>query len=412
VDLVLTAARSADGALVDVTITDGHIVEVVPAGSRVPPPTAEVLDGGGRLLLPAFTEPHAHLDKTRTAGVVPNPAGDLAGAIVGWIAHRPTLTADDVFERARATLRTAALAGVSVLRTHIDTTPGLDLAALEGLHRLRTAVADVVDLQLVVGAGLPLTGLAGRESLARLRDALAVGADAIGGAPSLDAEPNAALDLLVDAAAEHGHALDLHVDETLDPDVFVLGRLADAALDLDVPVTADHCVSLSVQPEKVRWSVAERLAVAGVAVVALPQTNLFLQARGPEPDRSRGITAVHELRAAGVVVAGGSDNVADPFNPLGRADPLETASLLVAAAHLDLPAALDAVTGAARRAVGLQPAPIAPGSPADLVLIDATDLGDAVGRAPADRTVLRRGRVVARSVTTTTWAGDPSGGHP
>ena len=42
---------------------------------------------------------------------------------------------------------------------------------------------------------------------------------------------------------------------------------------------ASHCVSLGMQTIDVQRSVAEQVAAAGVAVVVLPQTNLFLQAR-------------------------------------------------------------------------------------------------------------------------------------
>jgi cytosine deaminase len=42
-------------------------------------------------------------------------------------------------------------------------------------------------------------------------------------------------------------------------------------------------------------------------------------------------------------VAGGADNLQDPFNVVGRADPLETAALLVMAGHLDPATAYDLV---------------------------------------------------------------------
>ena len=45
-------------------------------------PTAQSLAGDGYLLLPAFAEPHAHLDKAFLAERVDNPTGDLMGAIL------------------------------------------------------------------------------------------------------------------------------------------------------------------------------------------------------------------------------------------------------------------------------------------------------------------------------------------
>ena len=69
----------------------------------------------------------------------------------------------------------------------------------------------------------------------------------------------------------------------------------------------------------------------------------------------RGLTAIATLREAGVNVAAGADNLQDPFNPVGRACPFETAGLMVMAAH-DLPVqawqsvSSDAATVMGRRA--------------------------------------------------------------
>ena len=129
-----------------------------------------------------------------------------------------------------------------------------------------------------------------------------------------------------------------------------------------MPITASHCVSLAAQTLDVQRRVAGLLAAAQVSVVSLPQTNLYLQGREQHTSPTRGITALRALLEAGVVVAGGGDNIQDPFNPMGRADPLETASLLVTAGHMSPESALKAVTSSARMALGLPPRAWAPGS--------------------------------------------------
>src|SRR5690606_20123034 len=137
---------------------------------------------------------------------------------------------------------------------------------------------------------------------------------------------------------------------------------------------------------------AERVAAAGIGVVALPQTNLFLQGRGRSP-MPRGLTAVDVLRRAGVTVAAGADNVQDPFNPVGRACPFETAGLMILTAH-DLPEiAWHSVSAAARRVLGAPPAAIEPGAPADLIAVRAATLREAIAFGPADRMVWRGGRL-------------------
>ena len=167
---------------------------------------------------------------------------------------------------------------------------------------------------------------------------------------------------------------------------------------LSVPVTASHCVSLGAQTLEVQRRVAMLLAAAQVSVVSLPQTDLYLQARGQHTSPTRGITAMRTLQDAGVVVAGGGDNIQDPFNPMGRADPLETASLLVTAGHLSPQQALEAVTSCARMALGLPPQHVTEGQPADLVLVAGRDPAGAIAAGSPQRTVFRDGRIV--SVTT------------
>ena len=110
------------------------------------------------------------------------------------------------------------------------------------------------------------------------------------------------------------------------------------------------------------------------------------------------------LCEAGVNVAGGGDNLQDPFNTVGRADPFETAALLVMAGHLTPEAAYDAVSAAARRAMGLEEVRIEAGRPADLLAVRATTVRDAVASAPADRVVFARSRLVARTAATTTFS--------
>ena len=107
------------------------------------------------------------------------------------------------------------------------------------------------------------------------------------------------------------------------------------------------------QERDAQLRIAAELAEAGVAVITLPQTNLYLQGRSHPVATPRGLTALRPLLDAGVTVAAGGDNLQDPFNLVGRGDPLEAASLLVAAGHLLPEEALAAVSGSARAAMGL-----------------------------------------------------------
>ena len=85
------------------------------------------------------------------------------------------------------------------------------------------------------------------------------------------------------------------------------------------------------------------------------------------------LTALDALLDAGVTVGAGGDNVQDPFNLVGRSDPLETAALMVMVGHRSPQVAYDMVSNAPRTAMGLAPVNFQVGDPADFVAIDATD---------------------------------------
>lgn len=402
--LVLRGLTLPSGERADLAVREGRIAGIGSPGELSA--DAATLDARGWLALPALAEPHIHLDKALTVDAAPNRSGDLAGAIEAWIAHLPTVDPAELRIRARSALRRAALHGVTALRSHVDIAGPAPLQALETLLELRSEFRGVIDLQLIAGHGLPVTGEAGEANTGLLRRALELGADAVGGAPSLDDDPVGSWERLARIADDHGVPLDLHVDETLDPGVFLLDRIARDAPGLRIPLTVGHVVSLAAQPPRARRETAERLADAGVAVVTLPQTNLYLQGRDGAPLAPRGLTALDDLDRAGVTVAAGADNVGDPFNPTGRIDPLETASLLVTAGHRSADAALAAISSKAREAMGLPALPLAPGEPADFVLIRATSVADAIGRADIGRQVWRGGRLIAETETLTRWAGD------
>jgi cytosine deaminase len=376
----------------DVLIVDGRIAAV---GADLGPADVTV-DLTGHLLLPAAVEPHAHLDKAFLSERVTNHTGDLEGAIDAMIRLAGQVGHDDIVERAERAARLMSRNGYVAVRTHADVTVHNGLASVVALTEVRERVADVIDVEIVALTGTPVVGSAGADHRALVRDALAAGADLVGGCPHLepDGAIEAATDVFLEIAADAGLGVDLHTDETLDPSVMGLEYLADQVIaGFEHPVTASHCVSLGQRDARDQQRIAELVAAAGIGVVTLPHTNLWLGGRGHQPV-PRGLTAVGALRDAGVAVAAGADNLQDPFNPMGRACPFETAALMVLVAHDLPPVAWDAVSVAARRVLGLEGGPIEPGGPADLVAVPAATLRQAIAEGPAGRRVFRAGREV------------------
>jgi cytosine deaminase len=412
--LVLRNVTHPDGRRCDIRLADGLVERVTDPGAL--PAGDDGLDLAGFLVLPAPAEPHAHYDTALTANRAPNPDGTLGRAVAAWRAVAATATHDDHVRRATEVALLALASGATAIRTHVGIYSEVGLRPVEALLAVRERLREWVDLQLVA-LTVELTTPDGRKVEGLLREAIAMGVDVVGGCPHLDPEPEACIDAYLDLAVQEGKPVDLHMDEELDcsPDQQVDPRLDNLPYlaagvrerGLQGRVTASHCVSLGTQPLDHAREVAENLADADVAVVCNPQTNLYLQARGMHTAAPRGLTAVRPLLDAGAVLAGGGDNVQDPFNPMGRGDPLETASLLVTAGHLTSVEAYHAVSAGARAAMCLPEVRLAAGYPAEILALRADSLEQALAD-PTDRLVIHQGRVASRTTVTRLGPQPPS----
>lgn len=386
-------SRGSTTSSSDLRIDEGSISAMAVGGSLTPQADEEVVDLDGYLLLPTAVEPHAHLDKAFLAEHVENPTGDLLGAIEAMSNHRHLFDREDTIERAERAAQLMAANGYSAIRTHADTTTEQGLLSIEALTEVRRRMAEVIDIEIVALCGSPIVGPDGADQRALLKEALSSGADLVGGCPHLEDQGDlaAATEIYLEAATDHGVGVDLHTDETLDSDVLGLVDLAQQVLSgFEYRVTASHCVSLGMQSHRRQQEIAELVAEAAIGVVALPHTNLFLQGRGQYP-MPRGLTAVAALQSAGVSVAAGADNLQDPFNPVGRGCPFETAGLMVIAAHLLPTDAWSSVSAAPRQVLGLPPGEIEVGAVSNMFAVRADSVREAIAFGPADRIVWRKG---------------------
>lgn len=393
----LRGVRLASGDLVDIALDGDEVLAVVPEGSPLPETDGETLDLTGYFVTAAGAEPHAHLDKSQSWDAIQPPFGDLERAIDSWHAYAVTLDEDDTLRRARSTALRMLASGITAVRTHVDLLRGDDaLTGVRALVRLRAELAGLMDIELVALGGPTVPDEV-------FEAALDAGVDLVGGAPHLADDPIADLERLIALARRRDVGLDLHTDESLEG-FDTLAAYAAAVTGWHRPRTAGHCVRLSMMAETQLDALADGIRTADIGIVALPITNLYLQGWGVDRAIPRGIAPIGRLKAAGVRVAAGADNVRDPFNPVGRCDHLETASLLVSAGHLAPDDAMDAVTVGARDVMGLPLAGPVAGARADLVAIKADSLGEAVAFASADRVVIHRGRLVSRTTVSTETA--------
>ncbi|GAA3868197.1 amidohydrolase family protein [Streptomyces lannensis] len=367
--LLLSGARLTDGRTVDVRLGGGRIEAVGTAGSLATGAATTRVDLRGYLLLPAPAEPHAHGDTALTA--------DCDGPV-----------SNDPEEVQRRTTEAALLQlghGATALRSHVHIGDAQGLDALTAVLGAGRSLCGLTELTTVAMPRV-LTGVAGADGLALLRDAMKMGATVVGGCPDADPDPTGYVEAVLELAAEFGCPVDLHTDAG---DPARLARLAAMAGGLRPGVTLGPCGGLGRLPAGAAARSAERLAAAGVTVVCLPQG----RCGGAE---QRDTAPVRLLRSAGVRVTAGSGAIRDVSNPVGRGDPLESAYLLASRYGLSPEDAYDMVSTSARAALGLPAVRVEAGFPAELLAVRGDRLAGALSLAYS-RIVVHRGRVVART---------------
>ena len=401
-DLLISNANLSDGRRgVDIAVRDGRIVEVAP-GIRAE--AREKLPLDNWLVTPPFVDPHFHLDATLSAGRPRmNRSGTLLEGIEIWGDLAPTLTPEDVKKRARELCHWSIARGCLAIRSHVDVSDD-SLLAVDALLELRGELAPWIDLQLVA---FPQSGFyrhaSARDNLIRALDR---GVDVVGGIPHFErtmADGAASVKALCEIAAERGLPVDMHCDETDDPNSRHVETLAceTQRLGLQGRVAGSHLTSMHSMDNYYVSKLLPLMREAGLSAIANPLINIVIQGRHDTYPKRRGMTRVKEMVAAGIPVALGHDCVMDPWYGLGSHDMLEVAHMAVHVGLMtgveEMRAMFDGVTSAAARVMHLEGYGLERGCHADLVVLQARDPVEAIRLRATRLYVLRRGAVIART---------------
>jgi len=387
VDLVIAGATTPDGQRVDIAITGETIAMVAEAGSA--PPAARRIEAAGKLVSPSFVEGHIHLDKTLIGlPFIPHIPGDTVAKRIAAEKHlRRTLTMP-VEERGGRLIEQVAAFGTGSIRSHVDIDTEMGLKGLHALLALRERYRHLVDIEIVA---FPQSGIFKDPGTADLLDAaMREGADLVGGLDpaGIDDDVTGHLDTVFDLAEKHGAGVDIHLHDPGPLGAFELRQIADRtkASGLEGRVNVSHAFALGMIDPAEFARTAKALAESRVAIM----TN------GPGPVA---MPPVKRLKAEGVTVFAGSDNIRDAWSPYGDGDLLRRAMIVGYRqdfnADEDVAHAFQMVTTLPAAVLGLEGYGLAPGCRADLVLIPAASVPEAVAGVPAGRTVLKRGKVIA-----------------
>jgi len=403
-DLIIRNANLPDGSIgIDIGIKDGKIVALeVDLSAKA----QKEIDASGYLVSPPFVDAHFHMDATLSLGLPRlNQSGTLLEGIALWGELKPHLTVEAIKERALRYCDLAVARGLLAIRSHVDICDPR-LLAVDALLEVRKEVAPYLDLQLVA---FPQDGYLRDTGAAKLMEtALDRGVDVVGGIPHFERtmdEGKKSVEVLCRIAAERGLRVDMHCDESDDPNSRHIETLTAETVrhGLQGRVTGSHLTSMHSMDNYYVSKLLPLMAEAEMNVIANPLINITLQGRHDTYPKRRGMTRVPELMDAGVKVAFGHDCVMDPWYSLGSADMLEVASMGLHVAQLtgveQMKSCFRAVTEIPAAILGLEGYGLEKGCNADLVILQAADPVEAL-RLKANRLfVIRRGRIISSSAT-------------
>lgn len=374
-DLLLREARLADGAAVDIGVRAGRIAAV---GAGLEGEAGEVVDCGGRLVSPGFVETHIHLDKTCT---IDRCACETArfphGAMQRVSDIKHTFTVEDVTDRARRTLEKCISHGTVLMRTHAEVDPKVGLRGFEGVKALVERYRWAIDIEICV---MPQEGLLNNPGTEELMvAALRNGARVVGAAPSYDSDPAGQIHRVFELAREYDADIDMHVDSGSSAehlDTRLVCELTEQ-YGWGGRVACGHLTKLSVMPLPELDAMARRMADAGVALTVLPATDLYLGGRDKDHRIERSVADANRLHRLGVTCSLSSNNILNAFTPMGDGQLIRQANLYANVVQHAMPDDLRDTwamfTSQSARLMRRGDYGIAPGNPANLVLVDAPD---------------------------------------
>ena len=387
----------------DISIRDG-IIEKIERDIE-PVEKQEIIDGKAGFVMPPYVGSHCHLDYVGTCGdPVFNMTGTLFEGIDIWGQRKQKITKEDVKSRASRVLKWQVAQGTQCIRTHVNSDePGL--TSLQAMLEVKEELSPLIDVQIVA---FPQHGLYNFEKGFELvEEALKMGADAIGAIPHFEdtrEESVESIKKIFKLADKYNVLVDVHCDETDDDHSRAIEVVAsqDWRYGMGSRVTASHTTAMHSYNNAYVFKLFGLFKRAGINFICNPTINTHLQGRYDVYPKRRRVTRVKELLEAGLNVSMGTDDIMDPFYPLGAGDMLEVLHMGVHVCHLtgynELLNSFDLITDNGARTLNVSDRyGIEVGKPGSLIILPATDEYDIIRRGIKPTYSIKNGKVISKT---------------
>lgn len=388
--------------LVDIYIEDGVFKEI---DSKIQKEADKEIDAQGFLVSPPLIDSHIHIDAALSAYTLEeNISGSLEESIQLWGKMKNDINQEVYFSRMVKVIEWLISQGVQYVRAHTDASEKNNFF-IQLLQQLKIEYESLIDIQIVA---FPQDGIyTSTSNYGAFLAAVESGVDVIGGLPQAEhnnSDGDASLKLIFDLAKKHQLMIDIHADETNDPQSIFTEKIAQLTLDygLEGKVAISHATAMHEYEEAYIKTLYPLLKKSQVSIVTNPFSNALLQNRHRPYPRSRGIARVDELLNEEINVSIGNDNVIDPFGPLGKANILQAALFLAYYGQLSnrhqLHQLYEMITTKAAKTLQIDKYGININHPANCIILHAKNREEALRLTSPTLYSIRHGKVISETM--------------
>lgn len=384
--------------LCDIAFKNGEVIAIE---ENIPQDVIaeEEIDLQGTFVFSGFVESHLHLDKSNIQDRCKAQRGDLAEAIELVARAKKDFSEKDIYQRSLQSLKKCIQAGTTFVRTQIEVDPVIGLKGLNGVQAAAKELREYIDVEICVFPQEGLLNYPGTEEL--LISSLKQGIPVLGAAPYTDSNPHGQIDRIFELASQYDVDIDMHLDFFLTTEQMDLPYVLKKTVEYGYQnrVTIGHVTTLSTLLPDALKRVAAQMCESGVHLTVMPATDLFLMGRAHQCNVPRGLTPAHILKNEGVHCSISTNNILNPFTPMGDGSLCRMANLYANICQIGTSQGMqdcfEMVSKSAAKVVGKNYDKIIVGTK-NMVILTSVNRENAVAELATPQYIIRNGVITQR----------------